>query len=442
MADIPQATVDHYKLMQRLQVLGIAAARRAWTRVDDRYITRTWTPVVSRELLPIMTGLQVQAALDGGIYAAETLAQQGGYVEPEYFTDPYAFAGTAADGRPLEGLLYSPAATVKAAIGGGMAATAAVAVGQRALETIVRTIVADAGRQAGGVDIAARPQVGYVRMLNPPSCSRCVILAGKYFRWNTGFRRHPRCDCVHVASSAGSTDAALREGLVDDPYKAFGDMSEAEQDRAFGRANAQAIRDGADLSQVVNARRGMTANGNFTVEGTTRRGNASLGLNPGQRRMTPELIYAQAGGDREAALRLLTTHGYILPKGQIPTGALRGQQLGFGALGGGGTRRAASQAVLDANTTGVRDPNVRYTMTEAERRLYDARQRYEAALAGYDPYANSQAFSNRPDPTGQLRGFGRSSASGRSRPATPDVVARAEREYRTWLASGGQIFTS
>jgi hypothetical protein len=317
-----------------------------------------------------------------------------------------------------------------------------MAAGKTALEMIVQTVIADAGRQAAGVDVAARPQVGYVRMLNPPSCSRCVILAGRYFRWNAGFRRHPRCDCVHVASSVGSTAAALREGMVDDPYKAFGDMSEAEQDRAFGRANAQAIRDGADASQVVNARRGMTANGNFTLEGTTRRGNASLGLNPRQRRMTPELIYAQTGGDREAALRLLVTHGYILPKGQIPTGALRGQQLGFGALGRGGTRRAASQAVLDANATGVRDPNVRYTMTEAERRLYDARQRYEAALAGYDPYVNSQAFSNRADPTGTLRGFGRSSASGRSRPATPDVVARAEREYRTWLASGGQIFTS
>lgn len=440
MADIPQATIDHYRLMQRLQVLGIASARRAWRQIDQRFIGESWNRALS-PLLPIVTGLQVQAALDGGTYAAETLAQQGGYVEPEYFTDPYAFAGTAADGRSLEGLLYSPAATTKAAIGGGMAASAAVAVGQQALETIVRTIVADAGRQAGGVDIATRTGVGYTRMLNPPSCSRCVILAGKFFRWNTGFRRHPRCDCVHVATSAGSTAGAASEGLTSDPYEAFRDMSEAEQDRAFGKANAQAIRDGADISQVVNARRGMTANGNFTVEGTTRRGNASLGLNPRQRRMTPELIYSQAM-TRDEALRLLTTHGYILPKGQIPTGALRGQQLGFGALGRGGTRRAASQAVLDANATGVRDPNVRYTMTEAERRLYDARQRYEAALAGYDPYVNSQAFGNRADPTGTLRGFGRSSASGRSRPATPDVVARAEREYRTWLASGGQIFTS
>src|SRR5699024_1408125 len=132
----------------------------------------------------------------------------------------------------------------------------------------------------------------------------------------------------------------------------------------------------------INARRGMTPNGTFTTEGTSRRGNASRLLKPRQRRMTPESIYAQAGS-RQEAMDLLRHHGYILPEGQVAGGSLRGWDYeGFGQLGRGGTRRAASQAVLDARATGVRDPNNRYTMTAAERRLYDAKRRYEVALSG------------------------------------------------------------
>jgi hypothetical protein len=439
-ADIPKATVTHYRQMQRLQLLALAAARRAWGGVEARFISESWTEALAA-LLPVVTGVQLQAATAGATYAAATLAEQSTYVAPAEFTDPRAFAGVASDGRPLEGLLYSPATTAKHLIAGGATPMQALAGGRGALDTIVRTVTADAARQAAGVDIATRPAVGWVRMLNPPSCSRCTILAGRVYRWNDGFLRHPRCDCVHVATTT-SLQAARDEGLVDDPYQVFAALSEADQDRTFGRANAQAIRDGADISQVVNARRGMTANGNFTTEGTSRRGAAAGGLRPGQRRMTPELIYRQAGDDRDRALELLREHGYLLPAGQVPGGALRGQAPGFGATGRGGTRRAASQAVLDANATGVRDPGSRYTMTAAERRLHDARARYEAALAGRDPYGNSQAFSNRPDPTGRLRAYGWSSASGRARPATPAVLARAEAEYRRLLATGGQIHTS
>src|SRR5690606_37444449 len=100
--------------------------------------------------------------------------------------------------------------------------------------------------------------------------------------------------------------------------------------------------------------------------------------------MTPESIYdnaARFGGRtdaerREYALRELRHHGYILPEGQVPGGSLRGQREGFGQMGRGGTRKAASRAVVDYRETGVRDPRSRYTMTAQERRLYDAQQRY------------------------------------------------------------------
>ncbi len=437
MVTIPQATQDHYRRMQRLQVLALRSSRRSWTRVDWRHLSQSWTPVVARELAPVIAGIQINAAAAGASYGALTLAEQGIWVAPEAFVDPRAFGGYAADGRSLDGLLYSPITSVKSWIADGRSVSEALAMGRGVLDTIVRTVVADAGRQAAGIDTATRKGVGYVRMLNPPSCHRCVVLAGRFYRWNAGFRRHPRCDCVHVQSVAGSTQAALDEGLISDPYEYFKSLPKDEQDKHFGKHEAQAIRDGGDIFQVINSKRGRR--GAFTTEGTGRHGNARDTLRPGQRRMTPETIY-RLNPNREDALKALRDQGYILPGGQVPTGSLRGQREGFGQMGRGGTRKAASEAVLEARRTGVRDPASRYTMTAAERRLYDAEQRYLAALDGYDPYASSQAFSKTPDPTGRLRAYGRSSASGRTRPATPAVLARAEAEYRAWLVSGGQKF--
>jgi len=305
------------------------------------------------------------------------------------------------------------------------------------LDTMLRTTVADAGRQASSVDVAARPHVGYVRMLNPPSCKDCVTLAGKYFRWNAGFLRHPRCDCVHIQTTAGSLQGAKDEGLISDPYEYFKGLSKAEQDRAWGPNDAQAIRDGADIFQVTNSTRRMR--GMMTSEGTTRRGafgRSAEAIRTNGRRLTPDAIYRLNGDDRIAALRDLERYGYILPGGQNPLGSIVGQREGFGALGRGGTRKAASQAVLDARATGVRDGS-RYTMTEAERRLYDAEQRWRMVQQGRNPFS-SPGFGSTPDPFGQrLNTVGAGSA-----PLTPEIAARVEADYRRWLSTGGQRFAS
>lgn len=436
---VPEAAALHYKEMQRLQVLAVAAARRSWSRVDPRFLSESWTRALW-DLTPVVSAVQVRAATAGASYGADSLAAQGVYVAPEAFVNPQTFGGYAADGRSLTGALYSPITDVKTWIGGGYSAQQALSMGRSSLDGLMRTTVADAGRQAASVDVTSRKGVGYVRMLNPPSCSRCVVLAGKFFRWNTGFRRHPRCDCVHVMSTAGSTQGARDEGLISDPYDYFKGLSKSEQNSLWGQNNAQAIRDGADISQVTNASRGTS--GLMTTEGATRRGafgqSAEAQLTHG-RRMTPDAIYRLNGTDRAAAMRDLERYGYILPGGQNPLGSIVGQREGFGALGRGGTRKAASQAVLDARATGVRDGS-RYAMTEAERRLYDAKSRWEMVQKGYDPYA-SPAFGNTPDPTGRLRGFGATSASGWLPRLDPQTAASVERDYRRWLASGGQKFT-
>src|SRR4029078_24859 len=116
--------------------------------------------------------------------------------------DPAGFAGRASDGGNLASLLYQPAITALMSIGSGAAVDRALAGGRANLDMIVRTQVADAGRGADQAALTARPQVqGYVRQIVGATCSRCVILAGRFYRWNAGFQRHPRCDCIHVPAN-------------------------------------------------------------------------------------------------------------------------------------------------------------------------------------------------------------------------------------------------
>lgn len=149
------------------------------------------------------------------------------------------------------------------------------------------------------------------------------------------------------------------EAVQTNPRAYFDSLSQAEQNKAFTVAGAEAIRLGADVSQVVNARRGalgltpagaritaaearMLRGGRdlgrlqtrdvfgrqvfTTTEGTTVRGQAGIRLGaretgvrlPGGRyrsaktpRLMPESILSAAGGNRDEAVRLLRRFGYI-----------------------------------------------------------------------------------------------------------------------------------
>jgi hypothetical protein len=150
-----------------------------------------------------------------------------------------------------------------------------------------------------GTAIAARPEVtGYVRMIVGKTCPRCLILAGKRYRWNSGFRRHPRCDCRHVPYVESVPDDVT---VNPDAYVAA--LSAEEQDQLLGKAGAEAVRAGADLARVVNARRGVTAAADgrlYTTEAAGRRP-----------RLMPEQIFRDAR-DRDDAIRLLRLHGYLM----------------------------------------------------------------------------------------------------------------------------------
>ena len=421
----------HYRELAREETLLLAAGRKAWKQVDRYSPVESWRRILSQDLMPIVAAQQVQTSLLASEYTGGVLADQGFWVPPTGFVNPNGLAGVNPQGGNLQGQLMEPAYRADRLVREGMKPAAALTQAENALFMQLVSTLADTGRAAAGMDIALRPQVGYVRLVHASACSRCAILAGKFYRWNQGFNRHPNCRCVHEP-----TTKARSGDMVDDPYKVFEGLSEAEQNKRWGKANAEAIREGADIYQVTNARRGMTRTRMFTTEGTTRRGQAGRLLRPGQRRLTPEAIYKQAGGSRVLARELLTEHGYLLPGGQVPGGSIRGRALGWGQMGKGGKAAAARESISDAVATGVRDPRNRYTMTAAERRLYDAETRYRMVLEGRNPFA-SPGFGSTPDPYG----LGLNKVGAGNAPLTPQIAATVEKDYRRWLATGGQKFT-
>ena len=399
MASIPPAISHHYGLVREQEARALAVATRHWRKLGPNWIADAW-----RERIPAVTAAvtaaQRTAAASALVSGALALGQQDQWAEPDGIVDADAFAGLAADGRSLDTLLRGPAITTRTLIADGMEPAQALAAGGRQLSMMVLTEIADAGRGAAGVQIAARPRVGYVRMLNPPSCSRCVVLAGRFYRWNQGFLRHPRCDCKHVPTMVPDQAEAFAEGLIDDPYEAFNRMSEAEQNRVFTNAGAQAIRDGADMYQVVNARRGMKYRGAFTTEGTSKHGWAGKILRKGQKRMTPETIY-RLNPNREQAVEALRAQGYITGRGQVSGGALRGQ--------------------YEAPYEGRR-------MTAAEKRVKIATRDWQDVQNGLNPWT----------PAAQER-HGGARIGGADYPLTPQIAAEVEARYYAAIATDGEL---
>lgn len=697
---VPRDVAAHYERVQTYQADALTETLRAWREVSPDRISESWERVLPHAAAAV-TSAQVSAAESALISNGDMAVDTGQYELPAAFVDPESVAGMSSTGGDIEAALYTPAIKAKQAIAGGMLAPAAVRETRKEFDRLVRSLVSDAGRQAATADMATRFTGGYVRMLNPPSCKRCVPLAGRWYRWNDGFLRHPRCfpagvvvsgprseaaarrwydgelvvfttasgkelpitgnhpvltargwvpanllqegdevvrstrpegatalvipdhhempsliedvwralsvgglhrvpttaedfhgdgqdgevdvvyadralsdglnpslaeqvterllsygimvpqpfilermtelrdlwggaesggaigsrglrlpfgsaqagiplnarfahasalnacgsedasdratgdsvllgervlarpslvggndlsfgevataprwdapgdsfsvktrdgyasrgrdllerlsgqveldrvvevrrvqwsghvysltssegwhnanglivsncDCVHIP--AKSRQWAQDEGFIADPYEYFEGLDKAAQDRLLGPGAAQAVRDGGDIYQVINAttarRAGaspVSADGMTTTASTSRR----RGITRGRERLTPDGIYARAGGDRAKALRMLEEHGYILPGGQDPEGVLHGSREGWGALGRGGTRVGSRAEIERARRTGIRHPSSRYTMTEAERRRFDAALSWDAVREGRNPY--------------------------------------------------------
>lgn len=381
------------------------AADKSWKGVDPQWVRESWNRT-NADFITLFTALQTRAAADALDASTLMLAEQGDYVRPDGgIANPNAFGmGYAPSGIDLDSYFDIPVTHTLSSIKSGMDPEDAMKAGRQTLRQMAMQAIEDTSVSALGVSIAQRVGVGYVRVESPDCCPRCAILAGKYFRHNQGFLRHPKCHGRNIPCKG--KDKAEKQGWITSPMEHFNNMSEAEQDKVYGHADAQAIRDGADIYQVVNAHRGMQPVGRGRIRMTTSESTSRYGWSRmirehqyGQRqrrRLTPEGIYS-FNLPREKTIELLRREGYIIPdnwRDQVPE--LRRRQW----LHNNAWRQGRHEET-----------------TAAQKRLENARLRYEAALAGRNPYKTGS-------------------------PVTPDVLAKAENSFRRWLSTNGEIYTN
>lgn len=312
------------------QAVGIVAGITNQARRPDR-----WRDAVARigtELL----ALQVAAVALSDGYVSDAIDAAGGDPSAEAEIEPNAWEDfTDGGGSLLLNLVYS----VNDIPRRGLSSTALATRVEYLSTSIVLSGIHDAARSSSQTASLTRPWVrSYVRMLRGKSCARCAILAGRRYRSVTAFRRHHHCDCVNFPAPDDADDWAT------DPDEYFESLDAADQDRIFTQAGARAIRDGADMSQVVNARKGITTVSAYgrelqvTTEGTTKRGlyggyevlpdgtlrrrpDSELERLPGNRlrtartpRLLPDEVYLLAeefGWDRAETLRQLRRFAYV-----------------------------------------------------------------------------------------------------------------------------------
>ena len=243
----------HYRLSVAVSARALREARK----------------VKARAAAVALVVAQHQATLASESEKAMTamLAEQGTPVAPEARIDPLAFTTQAAATTAMLDKVDT----------------------DWQFDLLVASLVQDAGRAAESVSITTRPGVGSVRYVSPPCCSRCAVLAGRFYRHSEGFQRHPGCDCTHLPT----TDP--RSEFRQNPH----DLVERGLVRGLSKADMRALADGADLNRVVNVRRkaaGLKAGGQVL----SRAGKP-----------TPAGIYRIAGDDRDKALALLKASGYI-----------------------------------------------------------------------------------------------------------------------------------
>ena len=373
LADVVTAAERQKKTTADLTEAAYKRAGKAWNRVNPGSIVSSWanlsTAIVAAIMIAQTKAIEANNAFLDTAFGEQNLEGSIGHVNTS----------------GIVGTMPATAATLDAALAGvafhsldrisrGDSTRQAMEAGMLELAHLTQYAVADASRAAAQIRVGTATQtVGYTRVVSTGCCARCAVLAGRFYRWNEGFLRHPMCKCLHLP-----TTSMVAAQTATDPYEQFNALSKAEQDRIYTKSGAEAIRNGADMNQVVNARRGMSTSGRFTSEGTSRRGFYRTSTEAGQkgyRRLSVDEIMRRSNGNKDRFQSMLTEYGYLTEWGQVGEGAIIGQREGFGQFGRGGRRVGAREAVKNARRTGVRDPRSRYTMTAAERRAFDAQNR-------------------------------------------------------------------
>lgn len=276
-----------------------------------------------------------QPALTAGQAAAARLAadQVSSITGQPSTVIPSGFAGYASDGRKLSSMMAQALVRTYVDLDNGLDTGQALDRGWDSIDRMLATQINDSARRAESVQMVEHKVSYYVRRVEPGACSRCIILAGRKYKINAGFERHPQCRCYHVPYVTTYLDAVDYLGqpvgkgqmvgnaqvgtpfseVIESPEELFAAMTTEQQDRAFTKAGADAIRAGADMYRVVNARY-STKDARMTTM-TDRNGKqwavTTVGARPGRYRLLPETIYARAAGDPKKIHDLLVKNGYI-----------------------------------------------------------------------------------------------------------------------------------
>ena len=192
---MPGSAAELHAAGQERSARTLILARREWDAAGEP------GDVDMERIARVLAASMVGAAQDGAASVGADLIESGFDVAPDGMVVPAAFGLAASDGRPLLSLI-GRAVTIARDYG--------MSTGRVSLDRIVHTQVQDAARAASSVAVAARPRVGWVRFVKPPCCQDCAVLAGKWFRWNQGFKRHPNCFPAGVITSGPRVEAATR----------------------------------------------------------------------------------------------------------------------------------------------------------------------------------------------------------------------------------------
>lgn len=311
---------DRFAALAQLDQETSDQALAIWSTLDPADMQSSFVDSILARLLYLFIRSQFKAATIAATYVEGTVAELDIPAGPTI--NPAAYSGVASDGRSLSGLLTQPLIRTYTMQAEGATTYQARKGGAKLLDKIAVTQVQDTARAAETSALAANLAVaGYIRVVEPGACSRCIVLAGRFYKWNQGFRRHERCRCSHKLVDTETEPQSPRE--------LFDAMSKARQNEVFGIAKAESIRQGADISQVVNAVQGLKVVGiagknvRTTNVGTGKgsyartirqaidqaRGNPRSSRSP---RLMPEEIIKQAKGDRASARKLLITNGYVV----------------------------------------------------------------------------------------------------------------------------------
>lgn len=225
----------------------------AWQRMDFDNLDLSWL-LVGPSIVQQVSAAQLVSAKGSDSFTAKASTEYDFDADAARIV-PEAFVGVDGSGRDLEGLLHGAVTTTKQGVAAGLGPRALEA-GAAYLASMIKTAIADIGRASDMVSATGKGYTHYVRVVNPGACSRCAILAG-ISDYKTAFKRHPACKCTSAPVMGDGTEK-LPKGVYSSTDDYFDSLSQAEQDRVFTKAGAQAIRDGADPLRVVSSRRGAT----------------------------------------------------------------------------------------------------------------------------------------------------------------------------------------